>query len=332
MRQQPLQQSIQLILSQKVDPYDDIVDCLKLSNHSLDLRDFYRLITKIEQLENTTLRKWKNNWTTKFLKDLQSKANTWSLKQPKLQGRYLEIARLSNFHAYVSLYDTWAQEDVKKLSSEEAKFLVQFFEFQNSTDLRLVSDPEEIKNEFQGVTNTKLVNAARNYGNGIIDLLQAGVKAQEMQAYFDSSLKVYSKTIDHSHLPVSFPSYDKPLNLSESTQQKVSYPQHLKRELEFLSSCEPPISPPLLKKLNSFMKLLLSKQIPTPTFLTPYQVGNPDIVSMEWETPFVILTFDQSDTSHDIGTRVTVETTTQNYILPDTNDVIIPTLEKFIGA
>jgi len=99
----------------------------------------------------------------------------------------------------------------------------------------------------------------------------------------------------------------------------------LHKELqEELQAIQLLLSKSLFEQLKSLLELLHSKKIAMPSFLTPYQEGNPDLVLIEWESPkFAIVTLGKKE-------EIRFEKTNQTLILPNDNEIVLSCIQKYL--
>lgn len=177
-------QSLQLSLTDPVDPLDERIECLKLINQLLDLRDFSKLITRIEHLNNSFLTKVKNNFTTQFLAKLKSYMKNKRMKNQDVV--YIRVLALSNFSAFVTLYDQLANQSLDKV----AESIEQFFDFVASYELILVAEELDVKNELEIVGNEKYWNSKLNFCRGGLELIRTGVQLTDLVSFIKNSFKI----------------------------------------------------------------------------------------------------------------------------------------------
>ena len=77
---------------------------------------------------------------------------------------------------------------------------------------------------------------------------------------------------------------------TQNSQHFSNFPLELQSELTSLKT-EHKMSERLLQKLDKLLNILFANNIPLPSFLTPFQEGNRDVMYVEWNRPcFAILT------------------------------------------
>jgi len=100
-------------------------------------------------------------------------------------------------------------------------------------------------------------------------------------------------------------------------------PPNLQEELTNLSVGEFAVSSLVIQKVKSLLVQLISKSLPLPSFLTPVQNGNPNLVFVEWSSPhFLIMTLGNSD-------EIKIETKTHEYSLPSSSDIVLLSLQNY---
>ena len=125
--------------------FDEICSSIKMINCILDLRSMTKLISDIEKYNHPQLLIWKNNFTTKFFTDLKKYMENYN---PSSSGKYLKILCISNFSAFIYLYDMWIKltlyrENLFKPTSEDF-FLDKFFDFVSKYEFKIVASDEQI--------------------------------------------------------------------------------------------------------------------------------------------------------------------------------------------
>ncbi len=171
------------------DPFELALECIKLVNHELDLRDFFKLINNIEQVNRSKLTQWKNEFTTNFLKRLKSMAKS-QLKS--VREKYLEIVGLSTFHAFIELYDQWVA--LTKAGLLNGAVAVVLFEFVTDTRFIIVAPMDDVKSELESIMKDKWRTSKLNFARGALDLVNTGVQYQDMIDYIADTYRIDPNT------------------------------------------------------------------------------------------------------------------------------------------
>lgn len=99
-------------------------------------------------------------------------------------------------------------------------------------------------------------------------------------------------------------------------------PLELQEELNNLSNEEFAVSAFAVRETKSFLEQLISRELPLPKFLTPYQEGNIDLVLIEWNNPKIcIVTIGNPE-------EIKMETANHKWSLPPSHEVVIVSIQK----
>lgn len=164
------------------------IECVKLVNHELDLRDFYKLLQEIDQVNRSKLTQWKNKFTTQFLAQLKA-----AVKKQKASSEefYLAVMTVANFYAFAELHDNWrALIKATNTTADVRKFLVAFFEFVSEQKWILSVAEDEVKVELTTLITEKLRFTKESFMKSSQSLIRTGVEYRDLVSYMKDSFRI----------------------------------------------------------------------------------------------------------------------------------------------
>ncbi len=161
-----------------------------------------------------------------------------------IRDKYLEIVCLSNFHAFVELYDQWVA--LTKAGHLTGVGPIALFEFVSDTKFIIVAPMDDVKSELESIMKDKWRTSKLNFARGALDLVYTGVQYQDLIDYIAETYRIDPNTSvrrapNAAQLLEEVPSKRKQQHttttaVTATTKQPARLSVHFLKELAELSS------------------------------------------------------------------------------------------------